>query len=527
MGPTGTPNRVVLGAPQELANEMTDVRSQLDDLRRRDAEKERQIEELRRHIERRRSDSVLRRSAPPVDASIKLCGLESIDPEPRNPAQESALDKAVRDLEKQQESPLDRAVKGLPPTPGGTQSPTLLPGAGGGAQLQLLDVSFDVLFAAGTSTEREASLEELEGGGHDPHKRGFTLQNAELFLGGAVDPYIDAGANIIFFIDPEGETVVELEEAYVTTRSLPCGLQLKAGQFFTEFGRLNPRHPHQWHWQDQPVINTRLFGPDGMRGPGVRLNWLVPVEWFSQVYVGMQNANGETMSSFLASEEFFAERPVGGRPFVDRDVRALNDVLYLVRWENSWTSCDDEVTWLAGVSGVFGPNATGPDGHTEIYGTDLTMKWKPATTERGWPFIVWESEIMNRHYVADNFTDLGDPIDPLDDVILSGETLRDWGFYTQVLHGCRLRWAVGIRYEFVHGNGPSLDENFAQISRDDDPFRDTRHRVAPLVAWHPTEFSRFRFQYNFDYADHIGGMDAHSFWIGAEWLYGAHSAHKF
>ena len=87
----------------------------------------------------------------------------------------------------------------------------------------------------------------------------------------------------------------------MTTRSLPDGLQLKAGQFLTEFGRINPTHPHAWAWLDQPIINTRVFGPDGMRAPGVRLSWLLPVEWFSQVYLTVQNANGETMASFLAS----------------------------------------------------------------------------------------------------------------------------------------------------------------------------------------------------------------------------------
>jgi hypothetical protein len=131
---------------------------------------------------------------------------------------------------------------------------------------------------------REPEILQLEGGDHDPHKRGFTLSGAELFLSGAVDPYIDAAGNITYFINPEGDTVVELEEAYMTTRSLPHNLQVKAGQFFTEFGRNNPQHPHQWLWIDQPIINTRVFGPDGMRGPGMRVSYLMPTEHYSEVF---------------------------------------------------------------------------------------------------------------------------------------------------------------------------------------------------------------------------------------------------
>jgi hypothetical protein len=266
-----------------------------------------------------------------------------------------------------------------------------------------------------------------------------------------------------------------------------------------------------------------------VRNPGFRLAWLLPVEWFSQWHFGMQNAGGETTASFLANDEFFEERAIGGRPFTDRDVRALNDLLYLVRWENSWTLCDGEVTWLVGSSALFGPNATGPDGHTEIVGLDAVRKWRPNQNQRGWPFVIWQSEVMYRRYAVDNYSDLGDPIDPLDDVVLGGETLRDWGFYTQLLWGCTPRWAYGIRYEFVRGSGPSLDPDagFARISRNEDPFRDTRHRVAPLIAWYLTEYSRFRLQYNYDHAEHLGGKDAHSIWLGAEFSLGAHPAHKF
>ena len=50
------------------------------------------------------------------------------------------------------------------------------------------------------------------------------------------------------------EIEVKLEEAFAVTRSLPAGLQIKAGQFYTAFGRANPQHLHQWDFVDQPVI---------------------------------------------------------------------------------------------------------------------------------------------------------------------------------------------------------------------------------------------------------------------------------
>ena len=119
--------------------------------------------------------------------------------------------------------------------------------------MRLIDVSLDVLVAAGTSTATDDQLQVLESGDHDPRKRGFTLQNVELSFMGAVDPYFNAEAHIVYSIDPiTGDSKFELEEAFFTTQKLPYGLQLKGGQFITEFGIINAQHPHQWDWEDAP-----------------------------------------------------------------------------------------------------------------------------------------------------------------------------------------------------------------------------------------------------------------------------------
>jgi hypothetical protein len=408
----------------------------------------------------------------------------------------------------------------------------------GGATMRLIDVSFDGLFAAGVSTATDDQLQILQNGDHDPRKRGFTVQNVEFSFSGAVDPYFNAEAHIVYSVDPIiGDSRVELEEAFFTTQKLPFGLQLKGGQFVTEFGIINSQHPHQWDWQDAPIINTRLFGPDGMRGPGFRLGWLTPLPWYSDVYFGMQNANGETMASFLANREFWDERPVGGRPFVDRSVKSLKDLAYLGRWINSW-DLSNEVTMKLGFSGAYGPNASGPDGQTLIYGADLKLKWRPVNNFRGWPFLLLQSEVMGRNYRADRFFNPGPDgmFGTGDDIRLPRETLKDWGFYSQLLWGFRRNWATGIRFEYVSGSGYDVRVDFGTgtvqfVSRNSDPFRDDRYRISPLLVWQPTEFSRFRLQYNYDHnKDILPGFShrgASSVWLGAEIMLGAHAAHKY
>ncbi|MDX2424706.1 MAG: hypothetical protein QNK15_00465 [Cycloclasticus sp.] len=356
------------------------------------------------------------------------------------------------------------------------------------------------LFAAGGSSVNNDTLEGLQAGAHDPNQNGFTVQNVELSIGGTVGPYFDAKAHIIFQIDADGETVVELEEAFFTTRSLPWGLQVKGGQYFTEFGRQNPQHPHTWAFVDQPVVLSRFFGGDGLRGQGVRASWLMPTDWYSELYFGVQNPKGETATSFLngPGEE------IGGYTLVDRDARDFGDLLYSARWLNGF-DLSETLSMNLGVSGLWGPNASGTTTDTNIYGADLYLKWQPLSSQRGFPFIAWHTEILKREYEA------GDPGD------LSSETLRDRGLFTQVLWGFKPGLVAGLRAEYASADGNTST----------DPLRDTRKRLSPNLTWYPSEYSKVRLQYNRDWAEHLPGGTADSLWLQMEFSLGSHTAHTF
>ncbi len=450
------------------------------------------------------------------------------------------------------ESPLDRALQESEAEGGlsvlASQPSRSLPTGlwtqplGGGAQLRLIDISTDVLFYAGGSDEKDASLATLQGGAHDPNRRGFTLGQAEIAVSGAVDPYFRGQMFWVTSIDPvEARTVLELEEASAITTSLPYNLELEVGHFFTEFGQINPRHPHEWDWIDLPLVNTRLFGSEGLRQTGFRASWITPLPWFSELHFGMQNANGINSTSFRGSRHSHAEgaeeegggedghaheegepvdfegTQIGGRPESgDNVVEGFGDFVYLTRWNHSFELRDD-IIGVLGFSGLYGPNATGDDGDTWIYGFDMKWRWNPAGNFRNWPSLLWQTEVMKRDFHADRFIGEAEDGDIID---LPSRTLKDWGFYTQVLYGFQWGWEAGLRYEYVGGSGRSIG------GRRNDGFRDDRHRFSPLLTLQPTEFSRIRLQYNFDHASHLRG-NAQSVWLGFEWMYGAHTAHNF
>lgn len=362
-----------------------------------------------------------------------------------------------------------------------------------------IKVGLSGLFAAGGSSVDNAALEGLQAGAHDPNRNGFTVQNVELTLGGTVDPYLDAQASLIFQIDAGGATKVELEEAFFTTRGLPAGLQVKGGQYFTEFGRHNPQHPHSWAFVDQPLILSRLFGGDGLRSQGARVSWLTPAPWYSELSFGAQNPNGETATSFLYEEG----EEIGGYTLQDRDARTLGDLLYSARWLNG-LDLSDTVSMNLGFSGLWGPNASGMTTDTAIYGADLYLKWQPAQSQRGSPFVSWHTELLNRRYETND------------------TTLKDWGGFTQALWGFKPGWVAGLRLEYAEGSGGAETYDISA-----DALRANRTRLSPNLTWHPTEYSKLRLQYNRDWAEHLPEKDAHALWLQMEFSLGAHAAHTF
>ena len=373
-----------------------------------------------------------------------------------------------------------------------------------GGQQNFLNISFDALVAGGWSSAEDA--ESLQLGGHDPKQRGFTVQNLELTLDGKIDPYFRGQANVVMQLDPGGETTIEAEEAYLETMSLPWNLQIKAGQYFSEFGRLNPTHPHTWDFVDQPLVNGRFFGGDGLRNPGARVSWLVPTPFYSEVFLGLQNSQGETAFSF---RDTHGDGFLYGRPAVDTRVKSFSDMIFAPRYAASFDLADGH-TVVLGASAALGPNASGKDNDTQIYGVDMFYKWKPRTQTKGFPFVTWQTEWMYRRYAAGAFA--GDA----DHQALPAETLRDWGVYSQVSYGFRPGWVASLRGDYVTGREGALAP---------DPDRDTRWRISPALTYYPSEFSKIRLQYNYDDRENIG-VD-HSIWIQFEFLLGAHAAHKF
>lgn len=336
----------------------------------------------------------------------------------------------------------------------------------------------DLAFIFGSALSVFSEDKPQQVGAHDPNKTGFTFQYLELQASANVDSYFRFDANILF-----SQFGVEIEEAYGTTLSLPYGLQLRAGQFLTRFGRHNPTHPHSWAFLDQPLAMGKFFGGEGSRGLGVEASWLMPLPWYAEVVLSMNDAAGDCCARSM----------LGGD---DYGIQGLGDFQYSLMLKQFW---DLSPQWglNLGLSLQLGPNASGHGNRTVLAGLDAYLRWEPRKG-KGQSFdITLEALYRGRE--------------------LPHRLVHDGGGYLQVRYSPLPEWGVAGRYEWVSG-----------LSQDplDPEWVSARQKGSFASDWRFSHFSRLRLQVGADapsWQDSIGWFAM----LGLELTIGAHGAHSY
>lgn len=380
-------------------------------------------------------------------------------------------------------------ASGSAPAPSGESSQTPsssdalpAPVAAGARVIQSLNP--DIALIGDFAAAAFSSLMDMTGG-HDPAENGFNLQALELALGANVDPYFRFDSHIVL-----GNEGIELEEAYGTTSALPAGLQLRAGKFLTRFGRFNPTHPHAWTFADQPLVIGRFFGGDGNRNLGVEVSDLLTfLPWYVEAVLSSTDSRGETARSFLGE-------PSGEDPPAAK-ILSPADLQYTAALKQFFPLSDD-LSLAVGLSGAFGPNASGEGQRTEIYGGDVYLKYRPLGGASFTIVSLHLEALLRRYHTPD-------------------ATFADSGAFAHLFWRFEPRWGAGLSAEYVSTpEGHPLDAAQAGF----------RQRYKANVTFWPTEFSRLRLQYDVEPPGETTGA-AHAVFLAAEFAIGAHGAHKF
>ena len=397
------------------------------------------------------------------------------------PVDPAALEARVEELE-QQLADLALAIElstqaAPPPAPAATRG-------GGGGQSMNPDISLIADVAAAYFTADEP----LQTGGHDPTVNGFNLQQLEMSVKSTVDPYFELDANIVFSLFG-----VEVEEAYATTLGLPLKSQLRIGQMLTRFGRLNNSHPHGWDFVDQPFVLGRVMGGESNRGLGVEASTLLPLPWYVELVASETMAAGES-----SARSFYGPEDLG--------VAGLGDLQTTVALKQFFPMSDDwSLFW--GLSWAGGPNPTGRSNRSELYGSDLYLKWRPISRASNGYVALQAEGIHRRRQIPD-------------------DVLVDWNAYEQLTWRMARRWALAGRHE-IGTAATTIDGELAgELDSLDPEWTSTRQRFSAATTFWPTEFSRLRLQ---GATDLVGWREEPdwSVFLAFEFSVGAHGAHAF
>ncbi len=386
--------------------------------------------------------------------------------------------------------------------------------------------------------------------GHESERppKGFSLGHSEFSMSGNIDDKF-RGALVLGLGAHDGETEVELEEAYIQTLAgsgLPDGTRIKAGRALWTFGYLNEQHAHSDDFSDRP-LPYRAFLDGAYNDDGLELSVVLPGDIYKEVGGGLFRG-GDTPfgGSESGREAWSAYARIGGDVGSNSALRLGAYVLdgaahdrsggaHAHEDEDEHHDDDDEAAEGMAENGEHHDDEHGHGhdeyfsdgmftGDTRLLGVDFRYTWAPTGNARDSELILQgeyfrrseegiytldgeclrhEDEEHHDEEEEENGDHHEEPCDPF-----SGDAN---GWYAQAVYKFLPQWRAGARYARL--SPPSDADLDGDIST-----------ISAMLDWTNSEFGRVRFQYN---RESFGETRDNQFILQYIMSLGAHAAHSF
>ena len=319
---------------------------------------------------------------------------------------------------------------------------------------------------------------------------GFTTGHNEINMGGTITE--DTSGVISFAVENhDGESSIDLEEAYVQTEALGNGAVVKVGQFYSHIGLLNTVHEHRQDFANAPLAYIGMFGGH-LVDTGVQLRWEQAGDL--NINVGAEITSGTSYPGGHSEDNneglvLFAK--IGG------------DIGSKSSWSaglSSYSSDFDE-RHTGGHHADTGEEFAIEAGSVKVTGVDLQYVFSPnGKGESG------ELKISMEYFMRDEdgeamFTDAGGDIASAE---YDGEQT---GYYIAAVYTFMPKWRVGLRFDHLDSDNAfsnfdgDVDANTTAIALAD--FEDesgliTSHepeRTTLMVDYSPNHNTTIRAQY--------------------------------
>lgn len=348
---------------------------------------------------------------------------------------------------------------------------------------------------------------------------GFGLGETELALSANIDEMFYGKVTAVVE-SHDGETELNLEEAFIQTLALPNGLSVRAGRFLSDVGYLNNQHKHTDAFTERPAAYRAFLGGHYF-DDGVRLSYVAPTDVYWTM--GVEAFKGDSMRAADEHGErdfddvgvFSALTKIGGDIGIESSwqlglsyLRNENGLAYAEEHEDE-EETDDEHEEHSHSASYTGENT---------YVADFVYKWAPNGNYK------YQNLTVSGEYfrVTDIFGEEPGHDDDADDVDdhdheFSGDDYHE-GWYLSSVYQFSPSWSAGVRYGQV---------DTYEIHEDHlDPQKLKETELS--VAWHSSHFSTVRLQYTHQQGTNFDGFEDDNI-VTLQYVMslGAHGAHQF
>lgn len=224
----------------------------------------------------------------------------------------------------------------------------------------------------------------------DRSKR-MDVREIEIAIQAAVDPYFRGDV----FLGINDEEKISIEQAFLTTTSLPGQLELRIGRYLMPVGKINLTHRHDLHTIEYPWVAQRFLSDDGLKGTGL---WAIrvfsPFGFYQELNLAVVDRFGERDEALRTAE------PLN---------KKLSGLTYAARLRNYWdlnqsTNLEISGSALTGkkeraITDVSGGDPSAPvnavGARQTLVGGDVTLRWRPLQQGLYRSFIL-QGEVMRQ-----------------------------------------------------------------------------------------------------------------------------------
>ncbi len=309
---------------------------------------------------------------------------------------------------------------------------------------------------AGVVLDGASTSRGLELGARD---KGLGLGHSDLLLRGAFNAHF-SGEAIVGFHTEDQKLEKHVEKAWVQTRSLPLGLQVRAGRFASQIGYLNELHPHTDDFTERPLLYRGFLGGHWY-DDGVRLNWTAPTSFYlrlgAEIFRGKKLVTEATADS--ASRVSTLNMKMG------------NDIGKSNSWQWGLSHLQNQREALVEAHGASTHSHTASFSGKRMVISDLVWKWAPDGNNRNQQLrLNWEyAQVSRINRYADS-------------------AMRHQASSLGAVWKFNPAWEVGVRHDVLRVHKPEDHSGDIEFGKG------RLKEIALMVAYKPTHLQTLRLQ---------------------------------